>query len=372
MTGETDSANLGCGAAAPDVRATSRRGMTLLATAAGMTIFIGMLGLTADLSRMYIVKNELQTFVDAAALAAAYELDGTTQGISTARSIATSGPNGASSPNRWHFSTQLVSAPEVSFAQTLAGTYQADPATGSGYRFVRVTATAKLPLYFLRVFPGVPNSKSITSSATAGQGKETSIGEGVAPFSPDAHIADKAQEFGFTRGQMYDLKWAPPGQRKKAGGVCAGDVGFTPGGGSSDRGYIDIGQGNGNSALHDAIVNMDYHLAEPLSEGTAIDHVQGNKHVGPALEERFYQDTDTTAADYAHYSGNGRRVLVVPVNNAGSPALVVGFAQFFLRPGSWNKNNDPVCGEYIGPALEGAAKPGAGAPGNLYKVKLFR
>jgi uncharacterized membrane protein len=45
---------------------------------------IGMLGLTIDLGRAYIIKNELQSFADAAAVAAALELNGTSQGLSRA------------------------------------------------------------------------------------------------------------------------------------------------------------------------------------------------------------------------------------------------------------------------------------------------
>jgi hypothetical protein len=209
----------------------------------------------------------------------------------------------------------------------------------------------------------------------AGQGAALGLGEGGTPFSPDAHNpADP--DFGFQPGQLYTLKWAPPGQRNKPGGRCPGDIAFDPGGGSSDRGYIDIGQGNGNSALHDVIVNGGYNLPQPLQVGSVVDHVQGNKHVGPAVETRFSQDGDTSSTDIASYlantSANGRRIMVLPVNNAQEPAVVVGFGTFLLLEDSCTGNNKPCCGIYVGnsPVLYGQ-RDGAG-PGGLYVVKLYQ
>lgn len=173
---------------------------------------------------------------------------------------------------------------------------------------------------------------------------------------------------------------ASQGAKGGKGNTCAGDGGFTPPNSSSDRGYIDVGQGNGNSALHEAIVNNQFYLAQPYSVGSVIDWVPGNKNVKPGVDERFAQDTDTTSATYSQYSGNGRRILVVPVNNGGDPALVAGFAAFFMPSGMCGPNNtSPCCAEYIGPAVAGAPHSGAGGGGagpgsgaGLYVVRLFR
>jgi Flp pilus assembly protein TadG len=355
----------------PQLGKRSQRGSTLLLVVVTLPAIIGVLGLAADLGRIYIVKNELQTFVDASSLLASLELDGTSQGLANAQAAAATGPVGATA-NKWDFSTKTVSNVQPTFAQTLAGPYQASPGSASGYRFVQVTASAQVQLYFLPILPGV-TSPTVTATAIAGQGAESSVGEGAAPFSPDAHTpADP--DFGFTIGEQYTLKWAPSGQRDKPGGRCPGDATFDPGGGSSDRGYIDVGQGNGNSALHDAIVNNDYNLAEPLTVGSSLDMVPGNKHVGPAVDERFNQDTDTVAATYRTYTGNGRRVLVVAVNNAGDPGQVVGFAAFFLPPNNpcVGENKLPCCAEYLGPAVLSGKHKGAATAAGLYKVKLFR
>jgi len=350
------------------------RGFSLLTLAILLPVLVAMLGVSVDLGRIYIFKSELQAFVDAAALGAARELDGTAGGITRAQQIGLIGPSGDGALNRWDFDTQTVPTPVVSFSQVSSGSFVTSPGSGTGYRFVQVAVTATAPIHFLPVLPGISTMQQVSAVAVAGQRSISSLGEGAAPFSPDAHdVADP--NFGFTLGTQYTLKWAPPGQRPKPGGSCPGDVGFTPGGGSSDRGYIDIGQGNGNSALGTAIVNNTYSLPQPLVVGSQIDMVQGNKNVAPSIEERFEQDSDRSSTAYATYTGNGRRIFVVPVNDRGDPARVIGFAGFFVPPNACgHNNNDPCCGEYIGPGVLNGQHVGAGygSGAGLFTITLMR
>src|SRR5262249_47707037 len=188
-------------------------------------------------------------------------------------------------------------------------------------------------------------------------------------FSPVAHNTGDPN-LGFTLGAMYTLRWAPPGDRNKPGGVCPGDAGFNPGS-SADRGYIDVGQGNGNSDLRDAVVNSSFFLDSPLAVGDLIDVVSGQKGVPSAVEERFNQDTDTTAATYSSYHGNGRRLLTVAVNDGSASPRIAGFALFFLHATPCgDKNTTPCCAEYVGPAVFGSRNRGAGGAG-LYVVQLL-
>jgi hypothetical protein len=134
---------------------------------------------------------------------------------------------------------------------------------------------------------------------------------------------------------------------------------------------VDIGQGNGNSGLTSAIVDNNYTLSSPLTVGSTLSMVSGQKSVSSAMQTRFNEDTDTTSTSYSTYAGNGRRVLIVPVNNGSNPAQVVGFAAFFLRPSACGaKNTSPCCAEYIGPALEFSNHPGAASGGGVYQVEL--
>src|SRR5438094_10613160 len=60
------------------MRTTDRKGFTLIATGLCIASLLGMLGLALDLGRVYIAKNETQSFTDTAAMAAALKLDGLT------------------------------------------------------------------------------------------------------------------------------------------------------------------------------------------------------------------------------------------------------------------------------------------------------
>ncbi len=351
-------------------RRAHRQGFALMTTAVALVMAMAVLGLTLDLGRAYVIQNELQAFADAASMAAAFELDGTSAGLTRANTVAGTGPTtGGAPPNRYDFATKAIGSVQVSFATTFGGAYQPEGSAAVASRFVQVTVAGDSPIYFARALKGA--NWALNGKAVAGQALESAFGPGTAPFSPDAHNAADPN-FGFTVGQQYTLKWPPKGQRGKAGNTCGGDVGFTPPNSSSSRGYINVGQGNGNSALHDAIVNNDFYLPSPYEAGTVIDWVPGNKNVQPGMDERFAQDTDQTSTTYAAYAGNGRRLLLVPVNNGAEPATVVGFAAFFMPVGICGpQNTSPCCAEYLGAGVADSPHKGAGAAG-LYRVKLFR
>lgn len=346
-----------------------RRGYVLATMAVCLPVLIAGVGLVVDAGRMAAAKTELQAFADAAALAAAAELDGTAAGVARARAVGLTGPHSADNMNRWDFATLPVGAVSVNFARMPAGPFEPTPATAEGYRFVRVAASGEVPLYFLPILPGVGRRQTVPVSAVAGQARQTAIGPGLAPFSPDAH--DPADpNFGFTPGERYTLKWPPDGQRQP-NRLCSGDRNFVPAGGSSDRGYLDVGQDGGNAGIHDAVVDNEFFLPRPLEIGSPALMVTGNKSVGPAVDERFAQDTDQASTGYAAYHGNGRRLITVAVNDHTDAVRVIGFALFFLPPLACGHGNvDACCAEYVGPALFGGRHAAAGPPG-LYVVRLF-
>src|ERR1700724_892666 len=75
------------------------KGFVLVACAICAVVLFGMVGLAIDLGRMYITKNEAQSFADSAALYAAQQLDGTSAGITAADNAVKTNPNG------WNFGT---------------------------------------------------------------------------------------------------------------------------------------------------------------------------------------------------------------------------------------------------------------------------
>lgn len=335
-----------------------------------LTALLALVGLGVDVGRVYVARSELQVYADEAAVAAAFELDGTAAGIQRAQNAATAGPGGGATPNRWDFATEFVGSVQTSFAAAAAGPFDSNPPSAAGLRFVRVQVGASLKLYLLAVVPGIAGTQAVNAVAVGGQVSRQSMGDGLAPFAPVAHSPGDP-DFGFSKGQLYTLRWAPSGQRGKAGGMCGGDMGFDPGS-SSDRGYIDVGQGSGASALNASIVDNSFFLPAPLAPGSVLNMLSGQESVPSAIQQRFDQDTDTRAANFASYAGNGRRLLVVAVSTGGDPSTVAGFASFFLQPTPCGtKNTTPCCAEYVGPAVLGSARQGAGAPG-VYTVELAR
>jgi len=397
-----------------------QRGYLLFATAAAAVVVLGSLGLCLDLARMYIGKNELQNYTDAASIAGANRLDGTTAGISGAVTEATN------NVNRWAFGQSSVGSVTTEFATTLAGPWIASPNPATGYRFIRVRAQGNVLLTFLPVLPGLGNSRSVQAVSVAGQVFTGELGDGAFPFSPDAHVPnpipdDPTGNFGFIKGELYTLRWDPVGKGSKKGIInrsgnkvvgCQGDMntpGFIPGADNNgQRGYIDLeegGGGGGAAFIRDAVLGrVD---VDPIAVGDTIDNANGNKQtIIDAIMERISQDTNPTTPSYytapaagvgldppgrTYYAvdppgvpppvpprGNGRRIVTVPVNNPTNDQ-VVGFGLFFLpldpcAASGGGGNPQPCCGEYIGNA---AQLPAMGGQGNgsgslgVYRIRLF-
>ena len=76
-----------------------QKGFTLLAAAASAVALFGAAGLAIDLGRVFITKNEAQTFADSASLYAAKELDGGATSLTRADAAV------AANVNKWNFGT---------------------------------------------------------------------------------------------------------------------------------------------------------------------------------------------------------------------------------------------------------------------------
>src|SRR4051812_35645207 len=96
-------------------------GFVLITMTAASIAMIGALGLAVDMGRVFIIKNETQHFCDSAALAAALQLDGTSAGVTLAKSTATS------LADNWNFGTTTVSSPTIEFATSSSGTWSNAP-----------------------------------------------------------------------------------------------------------------------------------------------------------------------------------------------------------------------------------------------------
>ena len=289
-----------------------QRGFSLILLTVSLVVMLGMCGLAIDVGRMFVYKNELQTFADASALAAVAQLSGTQAGVQAANAVATAGPLGTTRPNGFNFDTTVVSNITATYATSFAGTYDSfATASSSGtntYRFIKVAAAANAPLNFLPVLPGIATTIAVSAAATAGQLPQSSITNGgLLPFAPDAPIQSDTKNFGFIPGTQYTLKWGNGNTTN-----CLGDAGFTPPGSPpSEHGFIDIGEGNSNSNVDTAIeFGGDPNATSSpssVSAGDTLGGVPGNRGATAfsALNVRAQQDTDDTSATYAQYQASG-------------------------------------------------------------------
>lgn len=209
-------------------RGARRRGVVLILFAISAVILFGFIGLAFDLGRMFIVRNEAQGYCDAAALAAASMLDGTLTGISNARTAAQTGQyfNSSGAWKAYHFQNTAFQGVSVEFATQYAannpasGDWTPSPASGAGYRFVRVTASGQAPVYFMSIVTG-QSTGTAAASAVAAQVKMSTMDQGLVPFAPFAHCTMgvavpgglppcdlNADPFmGFVIGEQYTLRW---------------------------------------------------------------------------------------------------------------------------------------------------------------------
>ena len=403
----------------------AERGIVLIVVALAAFALVGILGLSLDLGRMQVVHGELQNYTDAAALSAARNLDATDAGITRATTA------GEDDVNTWTFGTDAVDNVDVRFSQFYNSGFVTNPATVIDYRFVQVETTQPVPLFFMPLFPGVGWTRNVSARSVAGQQLETTITDGVFPYSPDVHDAADPN-YGFLLGRQYTLRWAKyvgnPALtelfKESLTGAklvgCDADMtasGFQPGEDGSERGYIDlsdrspIDNGGGAALIRDAILTRtSFELPiEPLNY--YINPEPGQKQTETtAMADRVAEDTDPTTATYfttaqtatnappvedmkANYrsayntvtlprppNGNGRRLVITPVNDPQQSGLVLGFAGFFLPPDPCAEitvgahTYEPCCAEYVGSVINSGGNGGGGAGSGTgsYRIVLFQ
>ena len=353
------------------------RGYILLTTGLAAVAVLAMTGLAIDLARIYVAKNETQTFVDAAAIAAALELDGTLDGMNDARTAAND------TGNAWNFGHGTFENVTIEFAQTQDGPWEENPLTAVDYRFVRVQAQVNVPITFIRtVAEGA--TRTVAARAVAGQVQLTSVWQGACPFSPLAHNDSAEDNYGMRRGRIYTLRWPSVikygNKNPDKDNVCAGDrvdgvvemAEMMP---SEYRGYIEETSAD---VIRKSIIYDYQTYTRALQE--SVEMTGGAKStIQRALVERIRQDTDQAAATYDDYvmkgKGNGRRIMICPINSGPLRGYqIVQFASFFLLPVSEYQQSgiQPFCAEYIGSGVLGSDRKGAASTPGFYVVRLVR
>ncbi len=364
-------------------RRKNQHGMVLLTMAVTAIAMIGAMGLAIDLGHIFIVKNETQAYVDAAAIAAALQMDGTTTGITRANTAAT----GLSA--HWNFDSTTLSTPTVEFSSASSGATWYTPANVTAtlaptMTFARVTKTVAPNIYFVpMVMPSPVYTQNVQSQAIAGQvefSASTSIPAGLGPFMGVAACAHgnsvvqceatKNSNFGLTVGNIYDLQW-PQFGGKRSGcdpngtgaaltacfnatpGPCPGDVALDGGNanpmqevagnwGASTNGYWGS---SSTSTINQYILDTKQLQSVAIGDDLAPYFANGDKQgTAKILDDRVNQDVvnydisgtggsgPQKLADYlANTDHNGRRLMPVPMvfpNSTGSQ--VVGYGLYLL------------------------------------------
>jgi Flp pilus assembly protein TadG len=360
------------------------KGFTTVFIAASLLTLMGIVGIAIDLGRMYYVKSELQAFCDSSVVSAALQLDGTSAGITAAQAAVAS----TGTVMKWDIGTKTITDVTTSFAKGQSAspntvdsnTWTSNPPNAQDYRFVQVFARVDSPLTFMRAIQVfLANSSATTAPVTAdsiaAQAMITDYPVGLLPFSPIAPAPNAPDNFGFTPGTLYTIRYGSKGSQKK-GDVCLGDQDGTywsnlP---SQDRGYWGS---TSAAALRGEII--DDEQLHTIYIGDPVPMVGGNKTTeGSALATRVNEDSDTTATTYAQYiadgTGNGRRIIGVPINSGPivvapytDAFIAVGIGAFFLETADvYNAitGSTPICAEYIGPYVQGKIGGGGGQTNN--------
>ena len=140
-----------------------QRGQVLPWVAFGMVAFLGMAGLTTDVGHAYVVRAQLQNSTNAAALAAAGSVYFTGSTVTTEANLYAAN-SGDQNPNSYVTGTPTVTT--MCLNVLLPG--GTGCTTGSPSNAVKVTQTASVPTYFLRVL-GI-TSIPVSATATASMG----------------------------------------------------------------------------------------------------------------------------------------------------------------------------------------------------------
>lgn len=368
-----------------------QKGAILFIVAGCLVVLLGFMGLAIDLGHAYNNKSQLQNMADACALAGATALNGTFDGIQLATNRARDLNSNLNNKTEFNNQTIALAEADVSFCDTLNGTYQ-DKAWAQAnptiVKFVRVVIPQQpSQVVFAKLIPGIPDVINFGAEAVAGQHVLTEVCNGLDPFSPEAIITDGSDpNFGYIEGATYQIRLSTNGQGKDE--TCA-DYGFTNVV-SGKFGFANVdptcgGQGQGQNCFSNSLLNGSNRRCVGTNGTIPVQTGNFGVNVINDLQTRFYQDTDTlslTKSDYllpVNGAPNYRRVLRVAFN-AGPPGpggsadyTILGYGCFWMAslPQS-NKPSGPICLKYFGQCTDSGVPTGNNNTASLTQIVLFR
>ncbi len=378
-------------------RQPDQRGATTLQI---LVILVGVvfafMGFAVDLARLYMIRMELQTAANSAALAAAARLIGTeaSGGAAAAQARLTVSAEDGGEVNRYNFDKADMTStdgflssefaePQLYETMESAVTSGAE-AGGSTARYARVRIRAEAPVTFFGFLPIAQERKAaIEVAAVAGVSAPLCTACGIEPIAIAAVDTADTTDFGFVRGTRYTF-----------GYQCTG--GGTPSnlpGGAGRIAYILLNRYNEEATLYpdessqalrigaqgllpastpDNPANVDLYsrracitvnTAETIwasaaapgcntgrvppavaaltcglafrFDSSALASACSSIADAEAIVALYAPDTDIAdIEDYTTYTGNGRRIITVAVveNLSAETLQPLAFRQFLLEP----------------------------------------
>ena len=354
------------------------RGSVLAAAAIGMLSFLMAVGMSVDISHMYVAKNELQNAADAAALAGASGLNFEETGIAKATARATEAMNSYQFSN-----TNVVFTPSnVRFGRNLSdfsnGTdmdQTGAAAVAAEVKFVKVT-TPQSPVNIAFVSMVVGSSVNIWADAVAGVSVPLNMFAGYLPVSVVCNTGpcDSA-----VPGQMYTFRGGPQSS------VSPGNfqiLAIDGSGASDDRiglasgvknvigpgGYVDTKPGVSAGAIRQGINTRFDEYSSQLDPAT----YPPDTNIAEGITYEEYLNGSPSQAP-SHPGVSGRRVVLIPLveedefSGGRTNVQIHHFGAFFLRSKVGGGNGGDLEAEYIGVGVvvgngeydpDGATNPG--------------
>ena len=355
-------------------------------------VLFAFIGFAVDLGMIYSVRGELKQAAGSMAIAAAQQLIGT--GTSTAAAEAAAELTVETSSgfgNRYYFHGVPIQPSPGSYFATAADAIASTASQGSevdglAARHVRITITGQSPRLFWGFMPAIGDRNfTVAATAVAGISPPLCLACGIEPFALAALNPADTIDYGFIFGTKYSLtylctsnggvtpailpgasrlvsylmlnRYDPnatvlPDQASQAFRVGAGGL---PGGADTAQACFRVN--NTEIIWAGATVNLCSTARVPPAVTAAICGLDSRfESTTPAacagipsvdiLSTIYQPDTDPNNYDnYSDYTGDGRRIVTLPIVNqvSGAAAMtVLGFRQFLLIPSQGAVNLNPA------------------------------
>ena len=371
----------------PRSNSTERGAISIQMLVILVPVLFGFMGFAVDLGRLYLVKGELNQAASAMAMAAASQLNGTTQAGTAATSAAQALlDDSINSASRYNFGSIVIGQPTIALNSAVAdpalfATAQeavqaagqagaVSAADGSTARHVAINLNADAPLLFWSLLTlGQARHVNIAATAVAGVSAPLCTACGIEPFAIAARDTGDSTDFGFAAGTAYTF-----------GMQCTGAAPALIAGTTIRSAYLLVDRFDTSSALLEdqQLFRIGAQGMIPSNPALACARIGNTENIWATATVRacnaagvntsvqsllcglstryttstpaacsanpdfndlvaaYPADTNTDSiTDYPSYDGNSRRVVTVPVVDALSTAgamTVLGFRQFVINP----------------------------------------